>query len=284
MRQNIGLFRRNTISTGDGYGRAALSRYGPCGILRVCRPSFPNGNQGENMMRLVLSCVTVCWLSSPIAYAQPVDEAAAPDKVQAESFAEDFRSATQNEVPEGWLSLPNKSGTLIGVSLLGRPHLRTFHPDPLGDGNKFSRQAVTSVRLPSSTFAGDFFMELSVSSNEPWRLSYKEQPGQRSFSILLKNRDESLKLRCFEDQSSFIATLPGSDESKPFSLSGKTPYKFRLERAAGSYCVLCNSKTVLMHAANDQREFDVCELELSPAVLIGSVKAGPFVKPANAKP
>ena len=184
-----------------------------------------------------------------------------------EKFFEDFRSAPNKGLPDGWVHLGDSNRKMLVRQDIGRAHLRTFAPGGREwNSDMHYSENISSVRLPPLTIQGDFFMELSVLSNEPW-------DGKRAIAITLKNRDdEKLIFRCFEDQTGFIATLPNSDESKPFTLAGSKPYRLRLERKAGIYRVACNSKTLLSHDAADQRIFDACELEISPKILVGSVK------------
>jgi uncharacterized caspase-like protein len=186
-----------------------------------------------------------------------------------ESFSEDFRSAADKELPDGWVNLDEKQLLLVRQDS-GRPHLRTklaaYEWDEQG---VLGEERPSKVRLPPVSIEGDFQIELTVLSNETWS-------SPRSMALSLKGQDnETLTLRCFEDSSGFVAVLPGAEESKPFSLSGKTPYRLRLERKEGVYRVVNNSKTLLTHEANDNQEFHVVELELSPKMMVGSIKIGP---------
>jgi hypothetical protein len=97
-------------------------------------------------------------------------------------------------------------------------------------------------------------------------------------------KEEKLVFRCFEDKIGFIGVLPNSEESKPFPLAGKTPYRLRLERKGGAYRFAVNSRTLLTHEADDNREFEVCELSLSPYVAIGNVRIGPLNEKTADKP
>jgi hypothetical protein len=194
-------------------------------------------------------------------------------------YNEDFRSVENESIPEGWVNLKTDNEAFLLVNQQQRPFLRSV---PKGTTFTGGRSAPGAIRMQPLRFVGDFFIELTVLSNESW---YKS----RLLVLNLKNRDdEKISVRCFEDTTGFIAVLPGSEESMPFSLSGRTPYKLKIERESGKYRVVVNAKTILEHDSKDHREFDVCELELSPNVNVGSVKIGPLLpdspKPATKPP
>jgi hypothetical protein len=238
--------------------------------LKIAANGLPAANPAKPNQPVVAN---VPVADKPAAGEQPAD----PGKT--ESFVEDFRGTKENELPDGWVNI-NPPLALVAVRMAGRPHIRTWYQNNgLGQSQDHD---VCSVRLPPVSFRGDFFLELSALSNEQWN------GKQRSLVVRLRNsKDEELCLRIFEDNTGFIAHLPKSDESKPFSLSGKLPYNLRLERSNGKYKFMSNRKSLLEHDAQDLRSFDICEFEISPKIMIGSVKIGPLVaevaKPA-AKP
>lgn len=173
-----------------------------------------------------------------------------------------------------------KEGTVLAVRQDGRAHLRTkvaaYEWDEVG---VLGGEDVSSARLPPVDIQGDFSMELTVLSNDRW------DDKSRSLAITLRGADnQTLIFRCFEDQAGFIATLPHAEDSKPFTLAGRTPYKLRLERQDGTYRVLSNSKILLTPADDDHRAFHVCELTLSPKVHIGSIKIVPLAEATGEKP
>jgi hypothetical protein len=192
----------------------------------------------------------------------------ASNSAQAESFYEDFRQTPNKSLPDGWVSEFVGGEYRLAVRQDdGRPYLRTI----LGNTYWDIRQSTAMTRLPPITMQGDFFIELSAISNQVWH------GNVRLITLELKNAsDEKMTFKAFEDNAGFVAILQGSEESKPFSLSGRTPYRFRLERKSGKYRFLINSKLLLEHDAKDHRVFDVCELSLSPEIFVGSVKIGPL--------
>ena len=188
--------------------------------------------------------------------------------LQTDVYFEDFRGVEKESIPDGWVNIKTQDEAFLLVDQQQRPYLRSVAQ---GTTRSSGHSVPGAVRLQPLRFAGDFFIELSVLSYESWH-------RPRLLAITLNNRDDNkLVMRCFEDETGFVAVMPNSEESRPFSLSGKTPYKLKLERKDGRYRVVVNSKTILEHDSKDHQEFDVCELELSPKVNVGSVKIGPLI-------
>ena len=214
-------------------------------------------------------------MNTPAKPDNPAPDSSNNGEDATEKFFEDFRSAPNKGLPDGWVNLDNLRLLLVRQDA-GRAHLRTSYA--ASNDWEHSDQRISIVRLPPVTIQGDFYIELPILSNEPWE-------GKRAIVIHLKNRnDEKLVFRSFETATGFVAVLPNSEESKPFTLAGKNPYRFRLERKDGVYRFAINAKTLLTHDAEDQRTFDVCELELSPKIMIGSVRIGPLNESTVEKP
>ncbi len=202
-----------------------------------------------------------------------------PDNRATEEYFEDFRNVPNWGLPDGWVQVKTTSNVLLVRQDAGRAHIRTTVAGYAGgtgwegDGSAgFADRA--AARLPPIALRNDFFFEMTVLSNEPWT---GHRAGTRGISLTLKNTDEDkLVFRSIEDSTGFVGFLPGSPESLPFSLAGKNPYRFRLERKGGTYLFRINGKVGLTHEANDHRPFDVVELELTPKIMVGSVKIGPL--------
>ena len=227
--------------------------------------------EGEGLMTLAKNVGTSQTRVLPAASSSASE--------QTEEFYEDFRATKIHELPDGWVAKVNVPTHRVGVSLLGRPHLRTYHQSYQNTGEY---GGVNSVTLPPVSIRGDFFIELALLSNVPWN-------NERRLMIELKDgNDEKLMLSCVEDANGFVAFLPKSEESKPFNLVGRSPYRFRFERVDGSYALTLNGRVLLEHKGSDSRSFEICSIELSPNVMIGSVKIGPLTagpsKPATKPP
>jgi hypothetical protein len=189
---------------------------------------------------------------------------------QAESYFEDFRQTPEQSLPDGWFS-PDRYSLAVRQGD-GRPYLRYYSA---GSANWGINNATGMARMPPVALQGDFFIEMAVLSNTVWY--YGPERKIREIILELKNaEDEKLTFRAFEEGAGFITILPGSQESSLFSLAGRAPYRFRLERKDGKYRFLINSKLLLEHDAKDHRNFDVCELSLSPEIFVGGVKIGPL--------
>lgn len=224
------------------------------------------------------------FAQEPAATEKPAAAAAnGADESVTEKLVEDFRTVANKGLPDGWVNLDEKQKLLVRQDA-GRPHLRTqvatYNWDEAG---VLGEEEASTVRLPPTSIAGDFAIEMTLISNEAWN-HQSEGRKNRTLALTLKQKDETLVFRVTEGATGFVATLPGSDDSKPFTLAGKTPYRLRLERKAGTYRILNNTKPILTHAAEDQRPFDICELELSPKVLLGSIKIGPLTETPAKKP
>ena len=269
-----GVFLHHVIQAFQGLGDldkdgeltlSELELYAVKNTQRFARKEF-NTSQTPERLGQVEGLMTLGMVSSSGQSDENTDGTAS-NSAQSESFYEDFRQTPNKSLPDGWVGLFAGEYRLAVRQDDGRPYLRTI----LGNSHWDIRQGTAMTRLPPITMQGDFFIELSALSNEGWH------GNVRLVTLELKNAsDEKMTFKAFEDNAGFVAILQGSEESKPFSLSGRTPYRFRLERKSGKYRFLINSKLLLEHDAKDHRVFDVCELSLSPNVFVGSVKIGPL--------
>ena len=188
--------------------------------------------------------------------------------LSARRFVENFRAFSEMALPTSWedrdksrvLRVRHDYQSKLGV------YLRTqFERSPWDD----AREDVSSVILPPVTFKGDFFIEMTILSNSKW------EEKARSLGITLKTKNnEKLAVRILEEGTGFVSTISGSKKSEVFSLTDKPRLRLKLERKDGVYHLLGDDEALLVHAANDKRRFESCELELSPKIFVQNIAIG----------
>lgn len=195
-----------------------------------------------------------------------------------DKLTEDFRTTPNKSLPEGWVNL--KESPHLFVRQDRRAQLRTFDGENDWDNSDGSGPEISGkVRLPPVTLWGDFYFELSVLNND------RRGQKKRSLAVTLKGEgDDSLVLRCTEEPTGYVVSLSNSEDSQPFKFAGISPTPLRLERSGGAYRITCDSRVILTHDAKDHRRFNFSELELSPKLVINSVKLGPLTKSDINKP